>query len=230
MKLSEILNNPLPENYKLYVDLTEVKKIRPSEDGFDIELYNDEVLSAPDQTLDKHPRASQSMMHYVFEDADDNDVELEVCITKTATVEEWYDGAALKRTQQHYQQTKGSDMTKEINREELAAKALEDGSYLVYKGETFRIDSCELQDGQVIVSDTESSEQHYITIEDFVLDTESKVLGLFPIYDNSLEEPSLVNLSICQSKIKELMECSAGLMEKINDIRIDAYDQGENRV
>lgn len=52
MKLSEILNSPLPENYKLYVDLTEVKKIRPSEDGFDIEPYNDEVLSAPDQTLD----------------------------------------------------------------------------------------------------------------------------------------------------------------------------------
>ena len=41
-------------------------------------------------------------------------------------------------------------MSKE-KREEAALSAMETGSYVVYRGETYRIDTCEIEDGEVLI-------------------------------------------------------------------------------
>ena len=102
-----------------------------------------------------------------------------------------------------------------------ATEAVENGTYLVYRGETVRIDTCEVEDGQVIVSDPNSGEQSSIDISDLVQDDGFKVLALFPIFDNSKEDPVLVNITACRSAIDRVKQSAIDILSTMNTLRYD---------
>lgn len=110
----------------------------------------------------------------------------------------------------------------EEERLELAKKALESGSYLEFRGETFRINAVE--NGYVLVDDPDEHESHDVTIDEFVADRSSKVFELKPTFDNSLEDPRIINYSISAGKLNSIMESAGGLFETIMEsLDLDRY-------
>lgn len=110
----------------------------------------------------------------------------------------------------------------EEERLKLAKKALESGSYLEFRGETFRINAVE--NGYVLVDDPDDRESNDIDVEEFVADRSSKVFELKPTFDNSLEDPRIVNYSIPAAKLEAIIESSVGLFETImENLNLDRY-------
>lgn len=107
-------------------------------------------------------------------------------------------------------------MSKE-KREEAALSAMETGSYVVYRGETYRIDTCEIEDGEVLISDPNTGSQSTLSMEDFLADESGAVLGLFPIFDNAEEDPTLHNAVFTKQQMDRLKESVEGLMDIINE-------------
>ena len=110
----------------------------------------------------------------------------------------------------------------EEERLELAKKALESGSYLEFRGETFRINAVE--NGYVLVDDPDEHESHDVAIDEFVADRSSKVFELKPTFDNSLEDPRIANYSIPAAKLEAIIESAGGLFETImQNLDLDPY-------
>lgn len=110
----------------------------------------------------------------------------------------------------------------EEERLELAKKALESGSYLEFRGETFRINAVE--NGYVLVDDPDERESHDVTVGEFVADRTSKVFELKPTFDNSLEDPRIVNYSISAAKLEAIMKTAGELFETImENLDLDRY-------
>lgn len=107
-------------------------------------------------------------------------------------------------------------MTKE-KREKAAVMAMEEGSYVVYRGETYLIDSYEIDDGEVLISDPNTGAQSTLTVEEFVGDESAAVLRLFPIFDNSEEDPTLYNAVFTKHQMDRLKESAEGFMDIINE-------------
>ena len=103
------------------------------------------------------------------------------------------------------------------DRQQAALDSIEEGSYLVYRGETYRIDTCEIEDGNVLISDPNSGEQSTLAVEDFITDDQAKVLGLFPIFDNSEEDPALKVAVYTKQQLTRLYETGESIMNIINE-------------
>lgn len=103
------------------------------------------------------------------------------------------------------------------DRQQAAVDSIEEGSYLIYRGETYRIDTCEIEDGEVLISDPNTGSQSTLSVEDFLTDESGAVLGLFPIFDNSEEDPTLYNAVFTKQQMDRLKESVEGLMDIINE-------------
>lgn len=92
-----------------------------------------------------------------------------------------------------------------IDRKALAKAALAAGAYLQFNRTTYRIDSCELDDEYVNVTDPNdefgSTSITRVDIDEFVADNASKVMELRPIFDNSLEDPVIINVAMYREQI-----------------------------
>ena len=100
-------------------------------------------------------------------------------------------------------------------RQDAALDAIEEGSYLTYRGETYRIDTCEIEDGNVLISDPNSGEQSTLAVEDFITDDRAKVLGLFPIFDNSEQDPALHVAIYTRQQLDRLYATGTEIMDII---------------
>ena len=103
------------------------------------------------------------------------------------------------------------------HRKDAALDAIEVGSYLTYRGETYRIDTCEIEDGEVLISDPNTGSQSTLSVEDFLADESGAVLGLFPIFDNAEEDPTLYSAVFTKQQMDRLKESVEGLMDIINE-------------
>lgn len=102
-----------------------------------------------------------------------------------------------------------------------ATEAVEKGAYLVYRGETLRIDTCEIEEGQVIISDPNTYVQYDVTMGDLMQDEGFKVLALYPIFDNSKQDPVLVNITACRSAIDRVNQSATDILSTLNTLRDD---------
>lgn len=107
--------------------------------------------------------------------------------------------------------------TSKEKREKAAVMAMEEGSYVVYRGETYLIDTYETDDGEVLISDPNTGSQSILSVEDFLADESSAVLRLFPIFDNSKEDPTLYNAVFTKHQMDRLKESAEGFMDIINE-------------
>lgn len=103
------------------------------------------------------------------------------------------------------------------DRQQAALDSIEEGSYLVYRGETYRIDTCEIEDGNVLISDPNSGAQSTLAVEDFITDDQAKVLSLFPIFDNSEQDPTLFVAIYTRQQLDRLYGTGADIMDIITE-------------
>ena len=109
------------------------------------------------------------------------------------------------------------------HRKDAALDAIEVGRYLTYRGATYRIDTCEIEDGEVLISDPNTGEQSTLTVEDFLTDENSVVLGLLPIFDNSEEDPRLLVAAYTRQQFDRLQESGADIMKSLSERSIMNY-------
>lgn len=102
-------------------------------------------------------------------------------------------------------------------RQDAALDAVEEGRYLTYRGETYRIDTCEIEDVNVLISDPNTGAQSTLSVEDFLTDENATVLGLFPIFDNSEEDPTLNVAVYTKQQLTRLYETGGYIMDLISE-------------